>query len=113
MSFGRYRIWRNTRKLTPFTTIEFTTTRFRTEAAPLLEEQCNTGIDALIANISYPLGIHRARPRAAFAANDNPINAVQIKFAHRPDQWLDRQKAQASGRLLEMPDTRFFSSVLD
>ena len=43
--------------------------------SPLLEEKWYASGDALIPDRSRPIGMHRARVRAAFTAADHPIDA--------------------------------------
>ena len=53
----------------------------RAPAAPLFEEKGDVLFFALPLDIHDPLRLHQPRLRAGFAANDDPVNAGQIKLA--------------------------------
>ncbi len=47
-------------------------------SAPLLEEERDLGAEALFPNLANPLRIHRAGMRAALAADDDPVDSVEV-----------------------------------
>jgi len=55
----------------------------------LLEEKRHTRLNALVANIKRPFGIHWPSAPTAFSADDNPIDAVKNKLANGRDKRLD------------------------
>jgi hypothetical protein len=59
---------------------------------PLLEEERNACIQALIPYFRNPFRIKRTRAWARFPTNDCPIDASQVKFPQRPKQWFQRKK---------------------
>src|SRR5262245_30001136 len=61
-------------------------------AAPLLEEKSRLCLTTCDFNLRDPLLGHRSRTRAALAADDCPLNALQIGPNHRPEQRLKRNK---------------------
>src|SRR5579883_1170282 len=61
-------------------------------AAPLLEEESNLCGFALLADAMNPAGLHRAGAVAALAANDYPVNPVQLNLSEILQQRLDRQE---------------------
>src|SRR3954454_4163952 len=93
-------------KLTPLFAFEKPATRFWRPAAPLFEEECHLRPDALIADVDDPFRFHRAGMRAAFTADNYPVNAPQIQLAHGADQRLDRQEANTRIGILQMRDAR-------
>src|SRR5207253_2039992 len=65
------------------------------DAAPLLEEERYTRGLTLSADFDHPFLRHRPRSGPRFAADNRPMDAVQIEVRDRPQQWLDRQEADA------------------
>jgi hypothetical protein len=54
---------------------------------PLLEEERNAGLDALITNCFNPLLLHWTTLRTAFATDDHPMDIGQVKM-QGPNQRL-------------------------
>src|SRR5262249_615973 len=101
------------RKIIPFAVIELASTGFWPVPAPLLEKERHFPVPTLVPNRSYPLGAHRPRTRAAFAADDHPIAAGKIECADGANQRLYGKKSHTCWRVLKMPDARYFGPVLD
>src|SRR5262249_29058566 len=59
---------------------------------PLLEEEPHITRDALIANRTNPCRVHRACAVTTFAADDHPVDALQVELLDRPEQWLYAQE---------------------
>ena len=106
---GVKEIW----KLAPLAPVEYTSSRFRSEPAPLLEEERHVGFLALVADVAYPFDVHGPRAWAAFAANDHPVDAVEVEFSDRADERFDGEKPHGRGHILNVPDARFLGSILD
>src|SRR5712671_636724 len=114
MSFRRdSKRCRNARKIIPLAFIKLPPTGFRPEPAPLLEKERYFGILALVPDGSRPIGMHRPRAGAAFAANNHPIDAGKVKSADRADQRLNGKKPHSGWYVPKMPDARYFRPVLD
>src|SRR5262245_41473655 len=62
---------------------------FRSRAAPLLEEERHLGGAALVADLAHPVDLNRSMPRAAFAANNNPVDAIEADLADGTEERLD------------------------
>jgi len=58
--------------------LQFTPRRLLVASAPLLEEKRDVVLLALVADVRRPFGLHRARVRSAFAADDHSVDAFQI-----------------------------------
>ena len=56
-------------------------------------------------NISYPFWPHRPGLRAAFPANDDPSDAVQVQVAHGIQERFDGEKTDRGGGLPQMADS--------
>ena len=78
------------RKFAPFATVQFPAIRLRPETTPLLEEEGDALLNALVAHLSHPFGLHRPEPWAALTTGDYPMDAVKIERANRADQRFDR-----------------------
>jgi hypothetical protein len=48
-------------------------------STPLLEEERNLCLEALFPNLADPIRIHRTCVRAALAADDDPVDAVEVE----------------------------------
>lgn len=77
------------RPLAPLPIIKHPAPGFWPESAPLLEEEGHFGSDAQIAYRARPFELHGSRARAAFAADDDPVNAGEIEGFDRPDEGFD------------------------
>src|SRR5689334_6191807 len=90
MSVCSYAVERNNiRKLTPLSPVQFSPPRLRPQPSPLLEEEGDVACGALVADRTHPICAHRTRTRSAFAADDHPIDPVEIDLPHRTDQRFD------------------------
>ena len=69
----------------------------RSPGAPLLEEERHAGHPAAIVRRQRPLGSHPAGLRAGLAADDHPVDPVQVQRSQVCQQRFDRQEAHASG----------------
>ena len=88
-------------------------TRFWCHTAPLLEEKGDTVLSAQVPNVEDPPFLHGARLRPAFAADDHPVDAVEIEVSHRPQERLDGEEPHRGGRRPKMPDSRRRHVILD
>ena len=64
------------RQLVPGLSVEDATVYLLVNAAPLLEEEGNTGIDALITDTAHPIRFDRPRSGAGFSPGDGPVDAL-------------------------------------
>lgn len=102
------------RKLVPCSTVEYATDLLFADAAPLLEEEWNPGVPALVPDLTDPARIHRARPRSALTANDDPIDLVQADRADALEKWLDGKEPDSGVCPTELLDSRSpVSPILD
>ena len=72
----------------------------------MFEEEWNIGIKALIADVANPLVHHRSRTRTAFAADDDPMDAVEIEVANRAEERPEGEESHRCVGLLEMTEAR-------
>jgi len=69
------------------------------DAAPLLEEEGNFRLLALIANGADPLRLNWARTRSALSSDDDPRNPPQVDRAEKLEEWLDGEEGVGDPRL--------------
>src|SRR5206468_1039867 len=62
-------------------------------AAPLLEEEGDSGSRALLPDFANPLGLHRTGTGPALAANDHPVDPTKRKMGDRTKERLHAQEA--------------------
>ena len=82
-------------------------------APPLLEEEWDLFLDASIADVDYPVGIHGAGMRPAFAADYDPIDAGQVHAIQRPQQRLAGKEADTGRHRPQVFDTVADPHILD
>lgn len=82
------------RHLIPCASVERSARLFLVDTAPLLEEEPNTGVEALISDVTDPLRVHWPGARSGFAAHYYPIDAAQIELGKGPEKRLDGQELQ-------------------
>src|ERR1039458_7646960 len=99
--------------LVPALAVELSAATFWRSPAPLLEEERHTGREALVADLHYPLIPELSRPGSRLAADNHPVNPVEIQLAHGSDQRLDRQEPGGDGNPAEVVDTVPVRCVLD
>ena len=101
------------RPFVPFTSVQSSTAGLRPISAPLFEEKGDTGIEAPISNIAHPIGIDRPRARAAFAADDDPVDAVEVEVLDWADQRFEREEPDHRVGFSQVADARYLAVVLD
>src|SRR5262245_19021355 len=79
-------------ELAPFPAVKLPAPGLWAEASPLFEEESNLGAAALVAHFAHPVGMHGSGPRAAFAADNDPVDTCEIELADRSDQRLNGKK---------------------
>lgn len=67
------------RHLAPGAAAEVTAAGLRAQPADLLEEEVDVVLDAAVADVADPFQVERAEARAAFAAGDDPVDAVEVE----------------------------------
>ena len=72
----------------------------------MLEEEGDSCIEALIAYVANPLIFHWPCARPAFAADDDPMDTVEIEVANRADERFEGEKSNRCVGLSKMTDTR-------
>ena len=53
------------------------------DTPPLLEEEVDACIDALVADVADPVGVHRSRLGAGFSAHDSPVDAAKVEIVEQ------------------------------
>ena len=69
------------------------------DAAPLLKKERHTGRVTLTMYLGHPLFQHRSSTRPGLAADDHPIDAMQIETSERPDERLNGEKFHGCPRV--------------
>ena len=90
---GRYGalVWpRRRRHLIPHAIVQCPTGSFLEHTTPLLEKERHAIARALVADISHPSGLHRAGAWPRFAADDHPIDSLELNVRQRTEQRLKR-----------------------
>src|SRR5262245_51031804 len=67
------------------------------DSTPLFEKEGNLEFLTLFPYLSHPRDIHRPRMWSAFAANNDPVDSVQIQGAHGADERFDTQESNLGG----------------
>lgn len=75
--------------LAPLALAKLATTRLWPQPTPLLEEEGHVRCDALISDRARPFGLDRAGAGAAFAADDDPVDAVEVEVGNRANQRFE------------------------
>ena len=70
----------------PGPSVKDATIHLLVDTAPLLEEEENTGIDALITDAAYPIRFDRSRSGAGFSPGDSPVDAPEMQLSQIPEQ---------------------------
>ena len=97
---------RHVRVLLPLASVQRIAARLGGAASPLLEEEGDSLRPTLVAQGTRPVRFHGAGARPAFAADDNPLNLLQIDIAYRAQQRLEGNEAHGGVRLLQVPQPR-------
>lgn len=82
------------------------------DVAPLFEKERNSLRTTLVAHLAHPVGVHRAAPRPALAADDDPLNAGQVYPSDWADERFDAQEIDCSDAA-NYPDAIGNAAVLD
>jgi len=75
-------------------------------AAPLLEEEGYPLRAALTTDVDDPISKHGPRVRAALAADDHPVDAMQVEWAKIGQQRFHGEEPNACWTLLKRTDAR-------
>ena len=73
-------------QLIPGAAVEQSSGPLLKHSSPLLEEEGDFLINALVADFSYPGRINWPGPRSGFAAHNNPVNSHKIQVWKRSQQ---------------------------
>ena len=87
--------------LIPGATFERATRPLFLHSAPLLEEKWDFDSQALIPNVRDPFLHDRSCAGTRLAADDHPIDILEIQLPKRTDQWLKRQEFDFCARFPE------------
>ena len=60
--------------------------------APLLEEERDIVLPALVTDFHCPFLFHRPRMHPAFPSHDHPVDPFQVQLRQGADQWLAGKK---------------------
>ena len=77
------------RHLVPCATLEYSSGFLFVYAAPLFEEEGDVGRETLIADVGRPFGFHRSCFRAGFAADDDPVDTIEVNVGDRAEERLE------------------------
>lgn len=93
---------RGCRHLVPCLAVKFPTMTLFLHTTPLLEEERDACLLALVANVRHPYRIHRSSARPGLATDDCPINAAQIEIAEWTDKRFEGEKLNLRACLPQM-----------
>jgi len=82
-------------------------------APPLLEEEWDLFLDASIADVDYPVGIHGPGVRPAFPADYHPIDAIQVYAIQWSEQRFAGKEPDVGRDRFEVLDASDDPHVLD
>lgn len=99
------------RILGPDATVQFVPSGLGTQPSPLLEKEGHAGFDALVAQLPGPRGLHRAKARATLAANDDPMDALEIYFPEGFQERFYRDESDRGIGLAQVIDPAKGSSI--
>src|ERR1700722_20851233 len=88
------------RKLVPFAALKHASAGFWGPSAPLLEKERDTCGDTLVAHVDCPRRVHWSRMGAALAADDDPIDAMEVEASDCRNQRFYGQEAHGRVRFL-------------
>ena len=74
---------------------------FLNTPAPLLEEEGDTMLKTVVANLSHPVRLHWPCARPGFTADNYPVDSSQLYLRQWPEQRFDRQKLYLGASFLE------------
>lgn len=86
--------------------VQYSSSKFFPDAAPLLEEERYVRLGALPLDRNYPFGVHGSSASSALAAHDYPIDFTEAEDADVFDERLDRKKSHGWPGLAKMIDAR-------
>lgn len=92
--------------LLPSSTFKFPAILLLFRPTPLFEKERNTCFLALISNIDDPKWIHWTRARAGFAADNHPVDCLQIQALERTQKRFERKKLDLCRGMAQMVDTK-------
>jgi hypothetical protein len=72
-------------------------------SSPLLKEERNPIVSALVSNGNHPLLSHWSRTSSAFSSHNHPMDFAQVEHAEIFEQWLDRKEAGPQSIILLFP----------
>ena len=79
-------------EIVPLAAVQEAAIAFFEYAAPLLEVEGDAGGEALVADVGGPFPVHRAGAGAGFAADDNPVDAVQVEAGQGAEEGFQGQE---------------------
>src|SRR5260370_37563807 len=88
------------------TAVQGTAVLLLLDAAPLLEEELHALVLALLPNRLDPGLIERSGARAALAADDDPLDPIEVQLSDVLQERLDREESHLRRRRLEVLHTR-------
>src|SRR4051812_41041826 len=94
------------RQFIPSSPIKLSSRFLFIKTTPLLEKEWHAHFIALCADISNPVGIHRACARTRFAAHNHPIDILQLQFWKWSKQWLKREEFDRCSCSSEIVNTK-------
>src|SRR6266571_4172738 len=92
------------RPLIPRAPIEQTARLPLADTTPLLEEERHSSRVALVADVAYPVGVHRTGTRAGFAADHDPVNPRQREMRERFQERFQGEELDLRWRLTQVCD---------
>ena len=96
----------------PGSPLEFPASLLLVNATPLLEEErdARAGTDR---ESRAPVGLHAAGTGSGFAADDHPVDPVEVEFGQRAEKWLERQELRCAGlaEMVDAADVSVFSTL--
>src|SRR5438270_13650626 len=82
------------RQLVPHPPVQFPTASLRRPATPLLEEERNFVITALISDGAHPLKNNLSLSGTAFSSRNDQVDAIEVQTAEVTDERLTLDKPQ-------------------
>jgi len=79
--------------------LEDSTGKFFAYTAPLFEKEGHAGGEALVADIGDPFGVHWSCAGAGFAADDDPVDSIEVYIRDRAQKRFERQEFHSRGNL--------------
>jgi len=81
------------------TALQYSAGFFLVCAAPLFEEEGDFGGEGLVAYVDYPVGLDWSCVWAGFAADDDPVNALEVDIRDWAEEGFERDEFERGGGL--------------